>query len=42
VPGFENTFYSIPEAIPLGAWALSRHLHGKISPKREILNSKMK
>jgi hypothetical protein len=41
VPGFENTFYSIPEAITLGAWTLSRPFPaGEISPKREILNSK--
>ncbi len=42
-PGFKNTFYSIPEAITLGAWTLSRPFPaGELSPKREILNSKMK
>jgi hypothetical protein len=43
VPGFQNTFYSIPEAITLGAWTLTRpYPAGEISPKREIPNSKMK
>jgi hypothetical protein len=43
VLGFENTFYSIPEAITLEAWTMSRAFPaGKISPKREILNSEMK
>ncbi len=37
---FENTF---PEAITLGAWTLSGPFPaGKISPKREVLNSEMK
>ncbi len=41
--GFENTFYSIPEAITLGAWTCSRPFPAsEISPKREILNSTMK
>jgi hypothetical protein len=43
VPGFENTFYSIPEnTFTLGAWTLNMPFPiGKIWPKREILNFKL-